>query len=56
MDGTCVTKTKFLIIDEIRLILMNILVKFQPDISILMTMGGGLTRYGPKIGAPVRIS
>jgi hypothetical protein len=24
---------------------MNILVKFQPDISILMIVGGGLTRY-----------
>jgi hypothetical protein len=32
MDGTCVIKTEFLIIDEIRLLLMNILVKFQPDI------------------------
>jgi hypothetical protein len=35
-----------LIIDEIRLLLM-ILVKFQPDIPILMVMGGILTRYGP---------
>jgi hypothetical protein len=29
---------------------MNILVKFQPDIPILMVMGGRLTRYGSKIG------
>jgi hypothetical protein len=29
---------------------MNIVVKFQPDIHILMVMGGRLTRYGPKIG------
>jgi hypothetical protein len=29
---------------------MNILVKFQPDIHILMVMGGRLTRYGPKLG------
>jgi hypothetical protein len=52
MDGTCVIKTEFLIIDEIRLLLMNILVKFQPDsdIHILMVMGGRLTCYGPKIG------
>jgi hypothetical protein len=35
---------------------MNILVKFQPDIAILMVMGGRLTRYGPKIGVPVRSS
>jgi hypothetical protein len=27
---------------------MNILVKFQPDITILMVMGGRLTRYGHK--------
>jgi hypothetical protein len=54
MDGTCVIKSEFLIIDEIRLLLMNILVKFQPDIHILMVMGGRLTRYGPKIGVPVR--
>jgi hypothetical protein len=34
---------------------MNILVKFQPDIPILMVMGGRLTHYyGPKIGDPVR--
>jgi phenylpyruvate tautomerase PptA (4-oxalocrotonate tautomerase family) len=39
MDGTCVIKTEFLIIDEITLLLMNILVKFQPDIHILMVMG-----------------
>jgi hypothetical protein len=59
MDGTCVIKIEFLIIDEIRLLLiMNILVKFPPDIPILMVMGGGwrLTRYGPKIGVPVRSS
>jgi hypothetical protein len=49
MDGTCVIKTEFLIIDEIRLLLMNILVKFQPDIHILMVMGG-------SIGVPVRSS
>jgi hypothetical protein len=30
---------------------MNILVKFQPDIHILMVMGGRLTRYGPKIAS-----
>jgi hypothetical protein len=35
---------------------MNILVKFQPDIHILMVMGGRLTRYGSKIGVPVRSS
>jgi hypothetical protein len=35
---------------------MNILVKFQPDIPILMIVGGGLTRFGPKIGVPVRSS
>jgi hypothetical protein len=35
---------------------MNILVKYQPDIAILMIIGGGLTRYGANIGAPVRIS
>jgi hypothetical protein len=35
---------------------MNILVKFQPDMPILMVMGGRLTRYGPKIGVPVRSS
>jgi hypothetical protein len=56
MDGTCVIKTYFLIIDEIRLLLMNILVKFQPDIPVLMVMGGRLARYGPKIGVPVRSS
>jgi hypothetical protein len=49
--------TEFLIIDEIRLLLMNILVKFLPDIHILMVMGGRLTRYTPKIGrVPVRSS
>jgi hypothetical protein len=53
MDGTCVIKTQFLIIDEIMLLLMNILVKFQPDIPILMIMGGRLTRYVPKIGEAV---
>jgi hypothetical protein len=37
-----------LVIDEIRLLRMNILVKSQPDIPILMIMGGRLTRYGPK--------
>jgi hypothetical protein len=31
---------------------MNILVKFQPDIPILMAMGGRLTPYGPKLGYP----
>jgi hypothetical protein len=58
MDFTCVIKTEFLIIDEIRLLLINILVKFQPDIHILMAMGGRLTRCGPKIGVriPVRSS
>jgi hypothetical protein len=57
MDGTCLIKTELLIIDEIRrLLLMNILVKFQPDIHILMVMGGRLTRSGPKIGVPVRSS
>jgi hypothetical protein len=35
---------------------MNMLVTFQPDIPILMIMGGGLTRYGPNIEVPVRIS
>jgi hypothetical protein len=35
---------------------MNILVKFQPDIPILMVMGGRLTRYGPEFGVPVRSS
>jgi hypothetical protein len=29
---------------------MNILVKFQPDIPILMVMGGRLTRYDSKLG------
>jgi hypothetical protein len=30
---------------------MNILVKFQPDISIILTITGGkLTSYGPKTG------
>jgi hypothetical protein len=56
MDGTCVIETEFLIIDEIRLLPMNILVKFQPDLHILMVMGGRLTRYGSKIGVPVRSS
>jgi hypothetical protein len=32
---------------------MNILEKVQPDIPILMVMGGRLTRRGPKIGVPV---
>jgi hypothetical protein len=36
-----------------KLLRLNILVKFQPDITILMVMGGRLTRYGPKIGVPV---
>jgi hypothetical protein len=27
---------------------MNMLVKFQPDIPILMVMGVRLTRYGPQ--------
>jgi hypothetical protein len=35
---------------------MNIMVKFQPDILILMVMGDRLTHYGPKIGVPVRSS
>jgi hypothetical protein len=35
---------------------MIILVKFRPDIPILMVMWGRLTRYGPKIGVPVRSS
>jgi hypothetical protein len=35
---------------------MNIMVKFQPGLPILMIMGGELTRYGPKIGVQVRIS
>jgi hypothetical protein len=35
---------------------MNILVKFQPDIPILMVMGGRSTRYGPEIGVPVKSS
>jgi hypothetical protein len=30
---------------------MKILVKFQPEIPILMVMGGRLTRHGPKIDA-----
>jgi hypothetical protein len=34
-------------------LLMNILVKFQPDIPILMVMGGRLTRRGHKIVVPV---
>jgi hypothetical protein len=50
----CVIKTEFLIIDQIML-LINILVKFQPDVPILLIMGGGLTRYGPNIGVPARI-
>jgi hypothetical protein len=28
---------------------MNILVKFQPDIPVLMIMGGDLTRYDPRL-------
>jgi hypothetical protein len=38
MDGTCVIKTEFLIIDEIILLLLNIMVKFQYDIHILMVL------------------
>jgi hypothetical protein len=41
---------------KLRLLPMNILVKFQPDIPILMVMGGRLTSYGPKFGVPVRSS
>jgi hypothetical protein len=39
---------QFLIIDEIRLLLMNLLVKFQPDISILMIMGGRIYPLRPQ--------
>jgi hypothetical protein len=42
------------IIDEIRLLLKIILVKFQPDIPILMIVGGDLTRCGPTTGGRER--
>jgi hypothetical protein len=46
MAGTSVLKTWFLIFDEIRQLLMN-LVKLQPDIPILMITGGELPAW-PK--------
>jgi hypothetical protein len=41
------SKPSSLIIDSISLFLKIIWVKVQPDIALLMILGGDLTRYGP---------